>query len=1342
MPVTTRNQQGLAQEVVSPQTPSKNQRRPGQIGEFLNNFCRLLSIELPIYDVTSPDARTKSTGHEIVNNIKYLYWNGRDALDRAVVELSTCTPKVQMLDEPLTVVLDKLNQAAIAVKREKTPHAKLRMTPLTTGNSQRLRNAQTDSAEAPPSPTLAVKHLPRNATTAACGVGTVLPDYMTSAKTSFATTLFGTTSFGTTSFMSDSTNLNKSFMSDGTKASQSTAATSVYSAHEPSQESEFPMSSLDPGIASQLETAAAVPSEVLTAKDVPVGEVSPSKPQNYRVANIPSDGLAQQHLPPTLLSLPFDLRIEAYRVMRACGLSAEQMEMQSRYTRSFTTLQDLVEKFNTKKPFHPGRKTNFSDSTLCARLRWSEAKSGPLFDLELYPPRREDLHSFQRNFGSDRILIVDLPSLSKPPFGLSRPDIETRLREMLSQDQQFLGRTWVQYHIQDKKRKKTADVDSTKPGTYQISFFAVSGDGLKDISIPEFLEWFIPFQLNAEKPAGKVYARLDLGASRSKPTLEFETDQIIYNVPDKLATDVDDKDKFRDPDPKFLFLEQYDPNTVMNDGCSEISIAAMDAVRQKLGLGYIPAVVQGRIFGAKGVWYRSKGDLPSDPTPADVWIKIAKSQIKAQHELHDDEELLTLNVVGYSRSARSSLLYPGFLPILVDRGVQQKAILDIARQQVQLDTEEYLAALQDPRALHQWIHQQKDLLDTRHRKSGIWEVAGFPVTHEERVCQMLESGFEPSKCRFLAKEIIRIGEQVFDLKAKMFKVHLNLSTSLIGIADPYDCLEPDEIHVCFSSPFKDKLTKQTWMNLNGKFVLIARNPALRNSDIRKYRVVNKPELGHLQDVVVFSTRGRRAGASMLSGGDYDGDTFWVCWDPTLVEPFLNAPAPWVLAPLEHFGIEKDTLKLGEIAGDRKPRSWDEPTARKWIQRSTASRMEFNQLGVVTLTHGDLTYADNNVSSVNATRLVDLHDWLVDADKQGLHYTGEAWADYKQRFGIPKRLPVPAYRAFTSHDETEPEAFNVSRCNPKPDSVIDQLYFGVVKPEVDATIAKARAMVEGAPVSDDDLTKSFDQAIASAADKSVIQTELQALQARLLEVRKLWYVGMRKYHSTGKKPADWQECVVGCRAAYVAILPTNTTHDVMIEWLRRRGNALTIWDEMKASALAKFEYGSGRILFSVAGDELCRLKAQAADQTRVLRLPIYLPMKPHARRTGVEAIENSDAETETDESEYHERESIFDDLDVPTSPTSPSRKRKSSPGMKEAKRMTATPSSSSAMRGASRQRGRQAKREEAATQVEGNFEANEQARVGADEHASSEDEEAYLFETDSRKPKTRARPHQW
>lgn len=61
-------------------------------------------------------------------------------------------------------------------------------------------------------------------------------------------------------------------------------------------------------------------------------------------------------------------------------------------------------------------------------------------------------------------------------------------------------------------------------------------------------------------------------------------------------------------------------------------------------------------------------------------------------------------------------------------------------------------------------------------------------------------------------------------------------------------------------------------------------------DIRRLEAVDIPALQALKNVVVFPAQGIRPHAMEMSGGDLDGDTFWVCQNGALLfnsneEPF-------------------------------------------------------------------------------------------------------------------------------------------------------------------------------------------------------------------------------------------------------------------------------------------------------------------------------------------------------------------------------------------------------------------------------------------------------------------------
>ncbi|KAI7198242.1 hypothetical protein KC316_g3853 [Hortaea werneckii] len=1331
MVVTTRNQQSLAQGGPSaapkngstrteldgaetPQTPSSR----SNIEPTLRQICDQLNIELPVNDKASPVKAQNTTGHGVVRRICYLYFKKPDALKSLIRELS---PKLHGSDRKLEVLNESLAELVQSVRRQ----------PSSSSNCLWLRQAHSDpaaqqfsldvtevGAAGPPihqtsrSPAQKAKHQSSLGDYLRSGPGAKKPD-----QTSFRSKTTNAKS-AQTSFMTDITRVTKSFMSERTELSASTAATSVDGSQEEvaTQKSEFPMSSIPSSDMDRIESvvvqtataecrkskiapvtppsagkAVSSTKQEIPAKQPPLANVTtPSqtdtaKPfEHYRLARLLRDGLVPTDIPQSMHNLPLDLCVEAYRVMQSSGLSPSNFDQQWTETRTFQSLKAFCQNQNISKAL-PSTLGPFEKRTLCGKLRWSSEKDGPMFSFDL-ETREESSTALQRRFGNHRILVVDLPNLNDLPKYITgqRQEVMSRLQQLFEKDQYFLGREWVQYLVQDKKRRKKAGGSQDEPGNFRAYFFAVSGPGLEDISIAEFLNWAVPFRENGHQLACKAYARLDLSASNTTPTVVFEPDQIHF-VTDQYAQNVPDDDIFNDPSKVFDHHFNVDKPVEMNDGCSAISVGAMKVIQRMKDLPHLPCVVQGRIAGAKGVWYLVPGE--------EVSIRISDSQVKAKHTLSDiqaDPEPRILNVVKYSGPAKPSILHVGFLPILRDRGVSQQAITDLVRKQMEFDSETFLNAINDVLALVRYVFFVKDVLGTRARNSStVPHTAGLPIATAERIFKFLAAGLEPKTCAYLKKLVLDLGAWAFDLEAKRFKIQLNKSTTLIGICDPTGILKPGEIHIGFSNPMKDDETGEVWSTLQGWNVLIARNPSLRNSDIQKARVVFRPELAQCHDVVVFSAQGPRPLACKLSGGDYDGDTFWVCWEPTLVEPFKNAPAPWSTRPAEFFGLIKDNVTLNELLGlskdgfttngvkiDRNNIKLLDTQARAWIRRSTADRMQEQYLGIVTLLHGKLTYRDSNVSSEQADMLVDLHDLLVDADKQGLRYTEQAYSNFKMYYSIPSRLSDPAHRIFTGNAKKDRRTNPSNRqpVRPNPRDIIDTIYFCIVQPSIKQAMDKAKAELKDAQPLDLHLTSIYER--YSKKNTGIVPEELQGLRNRLLEVRDTWREGMHKYKASGFKQSYWHDLVVQTRMKFEAINPIKGDNDTVAEWLAPRGASLTLWEELRASALAYLHPGiDGTCMFSIAAKELCHLKAMALPEMSVVRSDILLAMKPTKRNMleGMRINEsNDDAEDDDDDDidddyDYFGGESLFegieDDVDISavqqTSPrTSPLRKRKS------------------------------------------------------------------------------------
>ncbi|KAF9069456.1 RdRP-domain-containing protein [Rhodocollybia butyracea] len=115
-----------------------------------------------------------------------------------------------------------------------------------------------------------------------------------------------------------------------------------------------------------------------------------------------------------------------------------------------------------------------------------------------------------------------------------------------------------------------------------------------------------------------------------------------------------------------------------------------------------------------------------------------------------------------------------------------------------------------------------------------------------------------------------------DLKKERVRVLVHKSRRLYGVCDPHRVLKEGQVHVRVMTSRNGSAT------ITGTDVLVVRNPCLHPGDILKLRAVDHPSLSHLVDCVVFASQGKRAAPSMSSGGDLDGDEYFVCWDPDLV----------------------------------------------------------------------------------------------------------------------------------------------------------------------------------------------------------------------------------------------------------------------------------------------------------------------------------------------------------------------------------------------------------------------------------------------------------------------------
>ncbi|OCB88345.1 RdRP-domain-containing protein [Sanghuangporus baumii] len=101
--------------------------------------------------------------------------------------------------------------------------------------------------------------------------------------------------------------------------------------------------------------------------------------------------------------------------------------------------------------------------------------------------------------------------------------------------------------------------------------------------------------------------------------------------------------------------------------------------------------------------------------------------------------------------------------------------------------------------------------------------------------------------------------------------HFKKSCYVYGVVDELGVLGEDEVYIHL--PQREGVLVSE--------VLIARLPSHKPSDVRLMKAVSKPELHFLSNCIVFPRTGRYSIPGSMSGGDLDGDVYFVCWEPTI-----------------------------------------------------------------------------------------------------------------------------------------------------------------------------------------------------------------------------------------------------------------------------------------------------------------------------------------------------------------------------------------------------------------------------------------------------------------------------
>lgn len=540
------------------------------------------------------------------------------------------------------------------------------------------------------------------------------------------------------------------------------------------------------------------------------------------------------------------------------------------------------------------------------------------FLIRLLPPKLGGSCRFSRRFGSESILRLKMePPMVKDArrFALHAKtrDIQQEISDFFSREVHIMGRRYRPFMCKDETIFYLM-VGYPKDHPHNSEFDCIW----------DFLNHHAPFAENGRSQLGKFVQRILLGLSTTVPA--SMVDKIIY-VPDV----------FGDPD------SDSGERMEMTDGAASVSLAVAKDIAENLGYTSIPSAFQGRLAGSKGVWYvepSAKALLPGEsPTR---WIEVRNSQKKIHFPEDQPLDLsqLVVDLLGPSRTFSPSNLSKQIILVLQSNGVPISTFMDLQQRGLRAIADDIsdwegpdatvcmrLASVVEKFCKIESLKAKRSTESAEHRAQGmdapksgkgadvssfghderdvffgqdgrhVWN--GKPLSKHECAYEMLLVGFHPSSCAYLAELLIEIADMAMKKVIKRFAIPIARSAEAMVIPDPTGTLKEGEIQFRFSGDaILDPDTRLRLTHVPEGDVLVTRHPCLLPTDIRKVRAVVRPELSLYQDVVVFSTQGRRPLASLLSGGDYDGDLIRVFWEPDLVAPFRNADVSYADCPFE------------------------------------------------------------------------------------------------------------------------------------------------------------------------------------------------------------------------------------------------------------------------------------------------------------------------------------------------------------------------------------------------------------------------------------------------------------
>ncbi|KAH9486232.1 RNA-dependent RNA polymerase 1 [Psilocybe cubensis] len=518
------------------------------------------------------------------------------------------------------------------------------------------------------------------------------------------------------------------------------------------------------------------------------------------------------------------------------------------------------------------------------------------YKIILEPMEKRRSHRFARFYGSRRFLQLRIPeqTLQKESH---------QVVKFLTRSFVLCGRIFVPFHSKEGSLYMV-ETDQNY-GRLSMDFF---GDQYR-MPFCKFINWHNPLAepKNYNQTITKYATRFAIGLSNSVPALEFQAKNIIFI--DDITTDDWPEGKPNPPAEK-----------LMTDGCGYINHSALHAIVKHMDYEALPAAVQGRIAGAKGLWILHPDDTSDEPK---IWIRNSQNKIKYSEF---DRSHRIFDLLGPSRPSSSICLSEQSIVNLFNNGVPAETLIRLMEEGLEEDvaplmdwdrphamvflwdainkcgnvsgsrTQRISVALNRALGLkgRDWGRDNDDIDadedgvegadDGPTLNTGRNMYSGAPYALHEVAAELIQAGFHPAEMELLYDKIRWIVDSAMRTSIQKYRIPIPESLGAYIAPDYFGVLEEDEIFYQFSKPRKDPASSMLKHTLEGP-VIIGRYPIMLGSDMKKVTACYYRELELFQDVVVLPIKGYRSLANQLS----DGDQSIVIWAEDIVAPFKNTP---------------------------------------------------------------------------------------------------------------------------------------------------------------------------------------------------------------------------------------------------------------------------------------------------------------------------------------------------------------------------------------------------------------------------------------------------------------------